>query len=117
MLEDSGTDISIDVKNSSEVQNEKQKNLHNPNRPKFFKFGEAIFRYQSNDSKSEMLPTLPSPIDKFIRDLKIRKLYPSDEKNSDWSIIVYSLGYLYKRIIFKINVDLKCSQARIIKNI
>ena len=83
MLEDSDTDTSIDVKNSSEVQNEKQNNLHNPNRPKFFKFGEAIFRYQSNDSKSEMLPTLPSPIDKFIRDLKIRKLYPSDEKNSD----------------------------------
>jgi hypothetical protein len=67
-----------EVQRASMPEIEKQKTLP-ANPPKFFKFGEAIFRSLSNASESDLLPN-PSRIDKFLWDLKTRKLHPSEGK-------------------------------------
>lgn len=83
MLDDSDADVPIEVHDATELQIalltdfEKNKTLPPPpDRPKFFKYGEAIFRSPSNISESVMWPN-PSKIDQFMRDLKSFKLYPS----------------------------------------
>ncbi|XP_046655730.1 uncharacterized protein LOC124349291 isoform X1 [Daphnia pulicaria] len=83
VLDDSDADVPIEVHDATELQIalltdvEKNKTLPPPpDRPKFFKYGEAIFRSPSNISESVMWPN-PSKIDQFMRDLKSFKLYPS----------------------------------------